>query len=262
MTPPKAIDDLRASLRKLAWPREHRERGKVELRAKGDGRTLEMFIPFASESVDLGFRELIDPGAFTRSIRAGRSSPRNDIFALWSHDSSQPLARQANSTLDFEERADGLTAIATLQPEIDYHQRALQAVGAGLVRGTSFGFETVRDAWEYNDDGEATRTLLECKLHEVSPVVFPAYQESDAEARGALAQASRAIGVDAAELVAILKDVKDGKAPSERRDGLQGWISRLTELLPSVSPVTPAPTADDYLERKIRTRERLLVGKA
>jgi len=253
--PTKTIDQCRDQLKKLAWPREFRERGKVQLRAgAGAGRSIEMFVPYGSDSVDMGFTEVIEPGAFTRSIRNGIGSQRADIFALWSHDSSQPLARQANKTLEFDDGADGLTAVATLEPAIDYHQRALQTVQAGLVRGTSFGFETREDDWAYDDEGNATRTLIEVKLFEVSPVVFPAYEGSDAEARSVLAKVSAASGLEATELLAILQDVKDGHAPAERRGALEGWIARLTGLL----PVTPSTVTDDYYEQKLRTRQRLL----
>lgn len=243
----KQLDEFRKSLPK----RERRERGRVEIRAKGDGKTIEMFIPYGSESVDMGFREVIEPGAFSRSIRAGRMSERADIYALWSHDSSQPLARQANDTLDFEERDDGLVATAVLVPEIDYHQRALQAVQAGLVRGTSFGFETVRDDWKYDDSGNATRSLLEVKLFEVSPVVFPAYERSDIESRSVLAQV-KAAGIDADELLTVLREVKDGKAPAERRECLTTWIARLSGMVPD------AQQTDDYWQKRIESRERLL----
>lgn len=249
MTEKLNVEQLRKSLPK----RERRERGRVEIRAKGDGKTIEMFIPYGSESVDMGFREVIEPGAFSRSIRAGKMSARADIYALWSHDSSQPLARQANDTLDFEERDDGLIATAQLIPEIDYHQRALQAVQAGLVRGTSFGFEVVRDDWKYDDGGNATRSLQEVKLHEVSPVVFPAYERSDIEARSVLAQV-KAAGIDADELLAIFREVKDGKAPQERRECLTQWIARLTEMVPA------EPVSADSLsiwEKRIASRERL-----
>jgi HK97 family phage prohead protease len=242
----KTIDELRKGLPK----RERRERGKVEIRAKGDGKTIEMFIPYKSESVDMGFREVIEPGAFSRSIRSGRMSERADIYALWSHDSSQPLARQANDTLDFEERDDGLVATAMLVPEIDYHQRALQAVQAGLVRGTSFGFETVRDEWTFDNEGNATRSLQEVKLFEVSPVVFPAYERSDIEARSAVAQL-KAAGIDADELLTILREVKDGKAPAERRECLTAWVARLGDMVP------PGPVNDDYWAKRIASRERL-----
>lgn len=224
----KQLDEFRKGLPK----RERRERGRVEIRAKGDGKTIEMFIPYGSESVDMGFREVIEPGAFSRSIRAGRMSERADIYALWSHDSSQPLARQANDTLDFEERDDGLIATASLVPEIDYHQRALQAVQAGLVRGTSFGFETVRDDWKYDDAGNATRSLQEVKLFEVSPVVFPAYERSDIEARSVMEQI-KAAGIGPDELLALLRDRPRAPAPQD-------------------------PAQDDYWAKRIASRERLL----
>jgi Escherichia/Staphylococcus phage prohead protease len=257
-TKPKTIDALRAELKQLTWPREYRERGKVELRAAGDGRSIEMFIPFESESVDMGFREKIHPSAFTRSIRTGRSSPRNDIFALWSHDASQPLARQANGSLDFEEGEDGLRATAELDPTIDYHDRTLKLVKAGLVRGTSFGFETVREDWDYDDKDEAVRTLLEVKLHEVSPVVFPAYQDSDIEGRAAVAGVAQSLGLDLDGLLGALREVREGRFPLERREAVVAVLAQLGALVPDL----PAVVADDdYYLRKLATRERL-VGKA
>lgn len=244
----KTIDDLR----KLLPKRERRERGKVEIRAGSDGKTIDMFIPYNSESVDMGFRETIDPGAFSRSIRAGKMSERADVYALWSHDSSQPLARQATDTLDFEERDDMLVATATLNPEIDFHQRALQLTRDGLVRGTSFGFETVRDTWDFDDRDNVTRRLHEVKLFEVSPVVFPAYERSGIDTRSVLAQI-KAAGIDAEELLAILREVKDGKAPIERRECLTQWIAKLGGLVPEV----PVATDDlDYWEKRIASRNR------
>ena len=254
-TQKKTLDELRNSVKQLAWPREHRERGRVELRAVGDGRTLEMFIPFESESVDMGFRERIHPSAFTRSIKTGRKERDNDIRALWSHDSSKPLARQANKTLDFDERSDGLVASATLAPDTyDYHRDALNLVKDGLVTGTSFGFETVRDEWEYDEDGEATRTLLEVRLYEVSPVVFPAYQASGIEARTAIA--ARASGLDVSSIVQVLQEVRDGKCPAGRRDAVLAMLAKLQGMVPDIAP---APVeSDDYWERKLASRERLL----
>lgn len=258
-TPRPTLDELRSGLKKLAWPREHRERGKVELRAGKDGRTLDMFIPFESESVDMGFREKIHPSAFTRSIRNGRKEQRNDIFALWSHDSSKPLARQANDTLDFHEDDDGLRALATLNPEIEYHREALQLVKDGLVRGTSFSFEVVRDEWAYDEDGDATRTLLEVRLFEVSPVVFPAYPGSDIEGRSALANAAKVAGLDLTEFCAALKEVRDGQFAPARADAVRAALKQLEGMIPAAQP---APVADDYYAKKLENRVRLLTGRA
>lgn len=250
MTTPqkKTLDELRSS---LAWPREHRALGPS--RAADDGRTLEMFIPFESESVDMGFREKVHPSAFTRSIRTGRASKHNDIRALWSHDSSKILARQANGTLEFEERDDGLLATASLSPDkYDYHREAVDLVRDRLVTGTSFGFEAVRDEWEYDDDGDATRTLLEVRLYEVSPVVFPAYQESGIEARTALA-AAHANGIDLAALVRLLQEVRQGKVTTAH-------VLAVLAKVPDTKRDAVAPGADDYefRIRQLATRERLV----
>jgi len=246
-TTKRSIDECRSALKKLAWPREYRERGKVEIRAGGEGRTIDMFVPFGSESLDMGFREIIEPGAMSRSIGKGRVSRRDDIFALFSHDASQPLARQANDTLMVTERDDGVVASATLVPEIDYHQRTLQLVKANLIRGTSFGFEVMRDDWEYDEEGNATRHLEEIRVFEFSPVVFPAYQESEAEARSALAHVKASLGADATELLAILREVKDGKVPLERRDALQSWITKLGGYVPEIRA---AYDDSDYIRAK------------
>lgn len=226
------IDQFRAKLASLPCGREYRERGKVELRADDKGRTIDMFVPYGSESVDMGFIEIVEPGAMKRSIDASRGSRRADIFALWSHDSSQPLARQSNGSLTIEERSDGVTAAAILVPEIDFHQRTLQLAKANLIRGTSFGFEAIHDDWEYDKDGNAVRHLEEIRVFEFSPVVFPAYQESDVDARSALAQATATVGQDVSELLALLREAKDGQVSSERRELLVAWIVRLGGLLP------------------------------
>lgn len=252
-----SIDEVRKMLGKQRELRamERRERGRVELRADAKAPQITMFIPYDSKSVDLGFTEIIAPGAFSRSIKQGRSSDRADVVALWNHDSSKPLARQANRTLEFEESDAGLTAVATLDPEIDYHREAASVVRSGLVRGSSFGFETTRDEWAYSENGSATRTLLEVRLFDVSPVTYPAYPESDAEARHTFAQVASSCGFDPTELVALLREVREGKVPTERREALLGCIGRLQGFVPA--PVV----ADDYWERKIATRERI-VGRA
>ena len=253
-TPPKPPKRTSEELRKSLHKRERRERGALEFRDDATAPTIRMFIPYESQSVDMGFTELIAPGAFTRSIKMGQSSQRADVVALWNHDSGRPLARQANGTLAFDDTDQGLTAVATLNPVLDEHRDAVEMVRSGLVRGSSFGFETVRDEWEYDSDGDATRTLLEVRLFDVSPVTYPAYPASDAEARS-LTQAADALGLDGKAVLATLQAVKDGAVPLERRAALVGLIATLTALVPA------EPVPDDYWEKRLATRERLMIGK-
>ncbi len=52
----------------------------------------------------------------------------------------------------------------------------------------SFGFRTIRDEWDYTNRDMPIRTLLEVELFEVSPVTFPAYPQTSAEARAKVAE--------------------------------------------------------------------------
>jgi HK97 family phage prohead protease len=258
---PKTIDEIRKSLPS----RERRDiPGHVEVREDGDEPTIGIFIPFNSRSVELyGFTEIIAPGAFTRTIANGRKAKRGgDIKALWQHNSSDVLGRQANRTLDLVETDKGLEAEVIVAPDkIRWHGDALASIQRGDVDGSSFGFETVKDEWEYSEDGSATRTLVECKLFEVSPVTFPAYPGSESEKRSVLDAVMVRHGIDTRALAALLEEATDGLVPAAKAEGLQTWITRLQGFLPS--PVEPTVTVEapgvDW-NRKLDLRMRGLVA--
>lgn len=250
------IDELKKQLPK----NEVREfRGHLELREDGEP-TIDLFIPYNSRSVDMGFTELIAPGAFNRSIRNGRNATRRDgdIKALWNHNSDYVLGRQANGTLDFKETQDGMRATVTPAPdEIRWQADALASIRLGLVDGTSFGFETLKDEWEYDDDGKATRTLTEVRLFEVSPVAFPAYGASNAEARSLIDAAMVKQGIDTRELALMLNEVTEGKVPTSHSERLKALITRLQTFIPSDEPVKPEVVEIDWAAR-LALRERTL----
>lgn len=148
---------------------------------------------FNQLSEDLGFfREKIAPGAFAGSIAS------EDVFALWQHQSDKPLARKANRTLGLREDTIGLNAEIT-PPDTSWGRDAIVSVQSGLVSHFSFGFRTIRDEWDYSNRDMPIRTLLEVQLFEVSPVTFPAYPQTSAEARAKVAdiQKRNGEGVDA-----------------------------------------------------------------
>ena len=48
----------------------------------------------------------------------------------------------------------------------------------------SFGFVTLKDAWERDESGgKDLRTLIKVRLYDVSPVTFPFYRETDVALR-------------------------------------------------------------------------------
>lgn len=141
---------------------------QIELRAIGDGMTFEGYAAvFNSQSEDLGFRELIKPGAFRKSLRG-----RHRMMLLWNHDASQPLASTRNGSLKLTEDDRGLKVSAQL-PDTTLGRDIAELVRTGVIDAMSFGFQVKKDSW--SADGQ-TRTLEEIALHEVSLVSFPAYE--------------------------------------------------------------------------------------
>ncbi len=121
---------------------------------------------FNSLSVELwGFREKIAPGAFADTLA-------DDIRALWNHDAAIVLGRTKAGTLTLAEDNTGLRCeIAPPASAAAY----VESIRRGDVDQMSFGFRTLKDEWNEDENGTLIRTLLRCKLYEVSPVTFPAY---------------------------------------------------------------------------------------
>ena len=151
----------------------------MELRAADDGRVLEGYAAvFNSKSQDLGgFREFIRPGAFADAIKD------SDVRALWNHDSNYPLGRTKNGTLELEEDDTGLLTRTHL-PETGYADDLLVSVRRGDVDQMSFAFSVIEDAWERKETGdEHIRELIKVELFDISPVTYPAYEDTSVSAR-------------------------------------------------------------------------------
>lgn len=134
---------------------------------------------FNSASHDLGgFREFIAPGAFSRSL-ADASSGALNIFALWSHDNSQPLGSTQTGKLSLSEDERGLAFDLDTKR---FTPAQLDALADNELR-MSFGFIVRADEWRKEDDGQITRTLMDVELLEVSFVINPAYPDTSAAKR-------------------------------------------------------------------------------
>jgi len=155
---------------------ERRDFPVTELRAITDDKGLRTITGYAavfdSLSEDLGgFREKIEPGAFKKSIK------KDDVRALWNHDSSYVLARNKSKTLTLKEDEHGLKIDIT-PPDAQWARDLMTSIDRGDVDQMSFGFQTITDRWE-TQNKEEIRTLMEVKLFDVSPVAFPAYPDTE-----------------------------------------------------------------------------------
>lgn len=135
---------------------------------------------FDTLSEDLGgFREKIAPGAFSEAIKS------DDVRALFNHDPNYILARNRAGTLELSEDATGLAVEITL-PDTSYARDLRESIQRGDVSQMSFGFMTDKGGqeWDEDSDGRLIRTITRASLFDVSPVTYPAYHETDIQARG------------------------------------------------------------------------------
>lgn len=170
--------------------------GRLELRQRrdtnddeGDGGDPVLFgsIPYNTFSVPLGyfesFREKIAAGCFDTTVG------EDNIVALFNHADDNLLGRsnpdvaEAGRSLRFLPTDDAMTYEVDLDNGVELDRMVANRVERGILEGNSFGFETVRAEWDYSDEDNVERTLIEARLFDVGPVTFPAYPDSENELR-------------------------------------------------------------------------------
>jgi uncharacterized protein len=191
---------------------------------------------FNAPSEPLPFIERIAPGAFRRSLKA-----RNDIKLLWNHDTGSVLGSTRAGTLKLEEDTYGLRVTAVL-PDTTLGRDVRTLVQRGDVNAMSFGFSVPANGDSWNTEG-TERTLRSVRIHEVSIVAFPAYQQTSGTAtvRSFDAVATRA-EVDAEQLADAMLAVEDGKDLSKEQSEL------LTTVIQRLTPQEEAEVEDNSAE--------------
>lgn len=176
-----SVTNLRASQEAdMTTQIETRTAPATELRVAGDGRTITGYAAvFGSDSLDMGYTETIRRGCFADSLK--RDQVKDPVLCLWNHNSDMPLGTTANGSLELEEDSRGLK-FKVRPGKTSYAKDAREAIAAGLVQGCSFGFTIQKDKW--TDDG-LRREIIKADLREVSPCVFPAYRQTEVQARNA-----------------------------------------------------------------------------
>lgn len=148
----------------------------TELRVDSEGRVEGYAAVFDQFSQILGwFREKIRKGAFAKTLREA------DVRALFNHDPNYVLGRNRADTLEMFEDDHGLHFRAT-PPDTQWANDLRQSIERGDIDQGSFGFDTVRDEWNYEVEPNE-RELIEVRLWDVSVVTFPAYPQTSVSAR-------------------------------------------------------------------------------
>lgn len=124
------------------------------------------------------FRERIASGAFTEAIK------RNDIVALFGHDSGRVLGRTSNGTLTLQQDQIGLWFSLALDVTTPSGQEALGTVRRQDIKSMSFGGFFTEEVWTDGGNKLPLRTVTKVDLYEISIVAFPAYETTSVTLRG------------------------------------------------------------------------------
>lgn len=142
---------------------------------------------------DIGgmFEEIIEPGAL-------EGADLTDVRFLVNHDTSMiPLARSRNnnenSTMQLTPNEGGLDMRANVDTDNNGDARALySAAGRGDISGMSFMFSVADEWWENLETDYPTRHITKiASIVEVSAVTFPAYPDTEINARGGPLESAR-----------------------------------------------------------------------
>jgi HK97 family phage prohead protease len=223
----------------------------TELRATGEqGMTISGYAArFNSQSEDMGFREVIEPGAFTRSLKS-----RNEIKAFINHDTNLVIGSTRSGTLTLSEDDKGLADTVSL-PDTSYARDLSVSAARGDTSGQSFGFSVVRDEW--NKD-YTQRRLLEVRLHEVSIVTgFPAYAATTVNVRALQRLAYRTGMTDIDALADAMSALESGAELND--DQAAVLMETIDRSRPAREEAAPEPdlTALQALSELLKQRDDL-----
>jgi uncharacterized protein len=126
--------------------------------------------------------ERVNAGAFTRTLKA-----QPDVRCSFNHNPDNVLGRTSNGTLQLAQDDKGLSYATDLDARTHIAQDVYCFVDRGDVTGSSFSFNVRKETWtETIEDDFAIylRVIEDVDLHELGPVLFPAYEGTSVGARG------------------------------------------------------------------------------
>jgi len=171
------IKDIEGAERRFFSP-------NIEARGEGDSEKIEGEAAVVDSITDLGdFEEVIEKGAFDEVLN-------DDVRALFNHDPNLVLARSINGkgTLKLWINEAGNLKYSYKTPNRTYAKDLEDAIRTKDVSQSSFAFKTKEVKWEFasRDNGrkkDLRRIIKFEKLYDVSPVTYPAYQDTSVAAR-------------------------------------------------------------------------------
>lgn len=154
---------------------------KIEMREDGKQPVIIGYAAkFNTRSNNLGgFVEVIAPGAFDGVLE-------DDVRGLFNHDRGIVLGRTTSGTLKLEQDEAGLRYEIIPPDTQTVRDLVLEPMKRKDITQSSFAFRLPSDGyrWDEDDDGVYVRTITRVsKLLDVSPVTYPAYNDTEASMR-------------------------------------------------------------------------------
>lgn len=126
-----------------------------------------------------GMSESIDRGAFDGAIEGA------DVRILIDHDTRLVLGRTSAGTAEIRVDDVGVFGRVAVNPNDGDAMNAHARVERGDVSQGSFGFDILDEDTDVREDGSVHWTIKRVRLHELSVVTFPAYEDTAIAARAA-----------------------------------------------------------------------------
>lgn len=124
-----------------------------------------------------GWYEKMAQGAFSSSLT------KNDIRCLFNHDDGFVLGRTSAGTLELKEDVHGLWGRVKINSNDRSAMDVYARVERGDISGCSFGFFPIKEQYEDRADNSVLNTIIEADTIEVSVCTFPAYPQTEIQAR-------------------------------------------------------------------------------
>jgi HK97 family phage prohead protease len=230
---------------------------QTEIRAEGDGHTFTGYAAvFNAEAEGLSTREIIKPGAFSKSVAAAERGDW-EVKALQDHDPKYFLGSTKTGTLDLMEDDRGLKVRVSLNPEVTFaSDLAAMLRRDGAAMGMSFGFTVPNKGDSYNDNG--VRELRNIRLHEVSLLTGnqPAYPATIG--LGAVRSLSERTEIDASTLMHAFDALLAGAPDADSAATLDLAIRKISPDLRAEPETTTEPEEADERLVPLSVRERQL----
>ena len=163
--------------------------GTVIARAEGEGmsKVIGGIAAVINSVTDLGyFEEVIEQGAFDNAL-----SKEYDIRCLFNHEAELILGRTTAGTCSVFVNGDGNLEYTWIPDyENPTHMSVVRSIMRGDITQSSFAFTIKEQSWseseKYGSMGKRSIRTIE-DLYDVSPVTYPAYADTEADARSVVA---------------------------------------------------------------------------